>query len=233
MKRILALTLSLAMLAGLMTVSAGAAEGYAEGSDNVDYELIDGGEKHENQKNTNNGGGMIAGTGSNPTNYDEGESIASGTINVTASINDEGGSITHVYAVSINTTSLSFTYGNNATSYIWNPSKLQYDLVTGNGGDNGWSNSQSINVTNYSDLPVDVTAEYQAETGHEGISATFSGSNTLSLDAATDGITGTLGTGTKVGGTFTMSLTGTPGALADNTVIGTVTLTFSKPTTGG
>ena len=30
-----------------------------------------------------------------------------------------------------------------------------------------------------------------------------------------------------------MSLTGTPGALAADTTIGTVTLTFSKPTTGG
>lgn len=233
MKRILALTLSLAMLAGLMTVSAGAAEGYAEGSDNVDYELIDSGEKHENQKNTNNGGGMIAGTGSNPTNYDEGEAIASGTIDVTASINDREGSVTHVYAVSINTTSLSFTYGSGATSYIWNPSKLQYDVVTSSGGENGWSAGQSINVTNYSDLPVDVTAAYQADPGHESISASFSASNTLSLNAATDGITGTTGTGTKVDGTFTMSLTGTPGALAADTTIGTVTLTFSKPTAGG
>ena len=201
-----------------------------ENSDNVEYAGFN--DDHVDDKNTNNGGGMIAGTDLAPR-YDEDETIATGTIDVTASINDGEGSVTHVYAVSINTTSLSFTYGNNATSYIWNPSKLQYDLVTGSGGDNGWSGSQSISVTNYSDLPVDVTAAYQAETGHEGITASFSTSDTLSLDAATDGITGTSGTGTKVDGTFTMSLTGAPGALADNTVIGTVTLTFSKPTAGG
>ena len=114
MKRILALTLSLAMLAGLMTVSAGAAEGgYVENSDNVEYAGFN--DDHVYDKNTKNGGGIIAGTDLAPT-YDPNETIATGSVGVKGWTEMGAGSVTHVYAVSITTTELTFSYGSSGTS---------------------------------------------------------------------------------------------------------------------
>ena len=242
MKRILALTLSLAMLAGLMTVSAGAEGGYVEVSDNVEYAGIN--DDHADDQNTSNGGGMIAGTDAAPT-YDPNETIATGSVGVKGWTNMNEGSVTHVYAVSITTTELTFSYGTSGTSYIWDPSKLQY--VSQGTSDGGWQEKgQEILVTNYSDLPVDVTAEYASQPGFGAISGTITDTDdtnpdgTISLAAATTGIEENYsGIGTKVDGKFTLALSTTAGSTpalgtqASPSTIGTVTLTFKVPTTAG
>ena len=248
MKRILALTLSLAMLAGLMTVSAVAAESstlYNEGSSNVEYDATGPSGEHESHKNTSHGGGVVAGTGDNPTNYPEDDVIATGSVGVKGWTNTNPGSVTHVYAVSITTTELTFSYGNAGTSYIWDPSKLQY--VSQGTSDGGWQEKgQEILVTNYSDLPVDVTAEYASQPGFGAISGTITDTDdtnpdgTISLAAATTGIEENYsGIGTKVDGKFTLALSTTAGSTpalgtqASPSTIGTVTLTFKVPTTAG
>ena len=248
MKRILALTLSLAMLAGLMTVSAVAAESsstyYNEESRNVEYDATGADEEHENDKNTEHGGGMIAGTDDAPR-YTADETIATGSVDVKGWTNTNAGSVTHVYAVSITTTELTFSYGTSGTSLIWDPSKLQYvEAGTSTGGWQG--EGQEILVTNYSDLPVDVTAVYTPQPGFDAISGTITDTDdtnsdgTISLKAATAGIgSNYTGTGTKVDGKFTLALSTTGGSTpalgtqASPSNIGTVTLTFKVPTTAG
>lgn len=242
MKRILALTLSLAMLAGLMTVSAVAAESsptYNEASSHVTYDATGAGEEHANDKNTDNGG-MIAGTDTAPR-YTADETIATGSVGVKGWTNTDAGSVTHVYAVSITTTELTFSYGSSGTSYIWDPSSLTY--IQHGASSSEWNeDEQKIIVTNYSDLSVDVTAEYTPETAFSAVTGTITDTDgepddgTISLAAATGTISNYVGTGKKVDGSFTLSLSGTPAAMGssagDATTIGTVTLTFKVPAGG-
>lgn len=145
---------------------------------------------------------------------------------------------TNVYAVSIDTTELSFSYGGD-TSYIWNPEKQKYVIVTGSGASDGWRSSASaITITNYSDLPIDVDASFQKVVGiTDEITVSFTDSDQgttddskLSLAAAVT--TGTLGeTGTPKTGTFTVALSGTPTVPYTNTKLGTITLTIKVPGT--
>ncbi len=116
---------------------------------------------------------------------------------------------THVYAISYSATELTFTYQQGG-SRTWNPEKLQYDIA-GDGGQ--WNaQTQAITVTNYSDLPVDVTAAVGAntiETGNVTVTAEVTGQtgvSTLALASAYDGGT----TGTAKSGTFDVKIDGKP-----------------------
>lgn len=217
MKRVLTLFLALAMLAGVMTISAGAA-GYAgDDGSNVTYVTA--------ADNTAHGGGRQQG------NLAAGQTIGTSEIPVKVQI-AKATSTTSVYAVSVDKTELSFTYGSQ-TSYVWNPEKLQYDVVTS--GSNTWDPaSQTITVTNYSDLPIDVTADYNQEANYTGLTASFSSSDTqtgtLKLATASKGL-GQIGE--AVTGTFevTMSGTITTAIGTDPVKVGTITLTIKVPTT--
>ena len=221
MKRILAITMTLAMLMSLMTVGASAV--YDESSDNVEYNT----EVEGYSENTGHGGGV-----QQNTNYSAGTVIGTSKIPVEVTVN-QAGTTTHVYAVSIDVGELSYSYGSN-TDTIWNPDTLSYDVV--GDGDNWVNNTQKITVTNYSDLPVDVGASWQAATNHGNVTATVEvaagytgdGTSTLSLASA-------LATGletqnqARVGG-FDVTMSGNIGGITATTMtVGTITLTIKVP----
>ena len=220
MKKVLVSTLALAMLLGATTVANAA--GYAETSDNVTY-------SEGTTKNTEHGGGVKKGT------LDAGSTIGTGSVDVKISTGSES-TTTNVYAVSIDKTELSFSYG-GATSYIWNPEKQQYVIVTGSGTSTEWrSTASTIIITNYSDLPIDVEATFQKVediADNFTVSFTDTDENTksdskLSLAAAvtTDSLKET---GIPKVGAFTVALSGTPSVPYADTKLGTITLTIKVP----
>ena len=154
MKRILAITMTLAMLLGLMTIGASAT--YA--NDGTKPQYYDGTGVADEDKATEKG---TNGGGVNQTNeYGEGDTVAIGTGEVKVSSDTSQASITHVYAVNFSMPdSLSYTFG-TSTQYIWNPETLIYDVIQA--GENLWTSGGQgqITVRNYSDLPVDVTASF-------------------------------------------------------------------------
>lgn len=232
MKRILALTLSLAMLAGLMTVSAGAVPA-------VDNPYSD---QENSFTNLNNAGNTGNTTVDGPTNSLEHAGVVAGdpgdttigtaTGNVT--INTGGSSdTTHVWAVTYNMPELHFTYSTDGAR-IWNPETLRYETTSGTGT---WTGvSARIDVTNYSDLPVEVTATvnqtqetnvdldiYAADATADADTATFT------LASAADDMNNGVGTATT--NYFTLAVSGRPNGSYDTTgyvdgfQIATVTLT--------
>ena len=233
LKRIFAIALTLAMLVGVMTVSAAAA-GYVEASDNVTYDTTG----SHGTANTTHGGGVVQ----NPSGtaaYAAGDTIATGEVDVTFNMASES-TTTNVYAVSINTSELTFTYG-AGTTYTWNPEKLKYDIST-TGDDNLWTgNANVITVTNYSNLDVTAEASFEKDAGiTEEVTGTFAAAagtgaseagGILTLQSAARDITGHTGTGTASDGTFTLTLEGNlDSPYADGTTVGTITVTFKVPT---
>ena len=227
MKRVLAIVTALAMMVSLMTVAASAE--YSDDSSNVKYNTgVDG-----YTENVGHGGGVVQ-------KADETAGTTIGTSEVPVKVTVGTTTTTHVYAVSIDKTELSYTYGNNM-SMIWNPAKLAYDVVTGGDGSNWTKEEDTITVTNHSDLAVDVVAEWQAAPGHTGVSAEItaaaSGNNgtgsdsTLKLKSAL--MAGGEAQNTERTGTFTVVMSGTVGALGgtQSATIGTITLTIKVPTT--
>ena len=154
MKRILAITMTLAMLLGLMTIGASAT--YA--TDGTKPQYYDGTGVADEDKATEKG---TNGGGVNQTDeYGEGDTVAIGESAVNVTSNTDGASITHVYAVNFTMPdALTFTYG-SSSQYTWNPETMSYDM-TSPGTDN-WSadGKGTITVRNYSDLPVEVTASF-------------------------------------------------------------------------
>lgn len=221
MKKVLVSTLALAMLLGATTVANAA--GYVEASDNVIY-------SEKAIANTTEYGGGVK-----KEPLDKGDTIGTGSVDVKISTGDAG-KTTSVYAVSIDTTELSFSYG-GATSHIWNPEKQQYVIVKETGTPDKWnSDAPTITITNYSDLPIDVEALFEKAVGiTDPITASFTDSdeNTkddrkLSLKAAVE--TGKLdATGNPQTGTFTVVLSGTPTFAYADTKLGTITLTIKVP----
>ena len=220
MKKVLATTLALAMLLGTTTVAKAA--GYAEESDNVTY-------NEGTTANTDYGGGVQKGELTN------GSTIGTGSVDVKITTGNAS-TTTNVYAVSIDKTELSFSYGSD-TSYIWNPEEQKYVIVTGSGTSNEWSSTAStITITNYSDLPIDVEASFQKEADiTDEITVSFTDSDTdttndSKLSIATAVTTGNLGkTGNPKSGTFTITLSGTPTVPYANTKLGTISLTIKVP----
>jgi len=221
MKKVLVSTLALAMLLGATTVANAA--GYTDGSSHVTYN------SEKATANTDYGGGVQKGT------LTKGDTIGTGSVNVKISTGDAG-ETTNVYAVSIDKTELSFSYG-GATSHIWNPEKQKYVIVPGSDPSDEWiSNAPTIKITNYSDLPIDVEASFQREAGiTDDINASFTDTDPdttddrkLSIAAAVT--TGKLSeTGTPKTGIFTVALSGTPTFAYADTKLGTITLTIKVP----
>lgn len=251
MKRILALTLSLAMLAGLMTVSAVAAEPQYSGGKKPQY--YDGAgteEANEVSEKVTNGGGV------NWTNeYTEGDTIAIGESAVNVTSNTDGASITHVYAVNFTMPdALTFTYG-SSSQYTWNPETMSYDM-TSPGTDN-WSadGKGTITVRNYSDLPVEVTASFDttdqaSQLAGQNInvyfdtaSADFAGTDTtatVSLAAThtvvEDDVSQTLtnaNDATVQTGNIHFRIDGSLTTSANALKLGDIVLTFKVPAAGG
>lgn len=208
MKRNLIKVLAAVMLAGGMTVNV-----------NADYST------DENKIDTTNNAPNSA-TGNNGT-VASSETVGSKEIDVKV---QTGGSdtVTHVYAVSYDTTELNFTYGASA-GIVWNPVSLKYENASAAEG--GWTPaSQDINVTNYSDVDIKVDADTEVnenETGHITLTSSTD-SAALTLASAYDGGTPAISSeaGTSKTGTVTISISGVPaGSYSDGYhSVGTVTL---------
>lgn len=197
MKKLLSTTLALAMLAGAMTVSAGAVYSDGPNSFTSANNADNSGNQNIDPRPTNHldNAGIAATTG------EKDEPVGEATIPVKLQTGGAG-NITHVYAVTYDVTELNFTYG-KGSNIIWNPETLQYET---NGPGGGWGVSeQTITVTNYSDLPVKVTATVQNKTDN-GITFTPDGP----LELGTAAINGTTGTGKEQSGEIKVTATGTP-----------------------
>ncbi len=215
MKRILAITMALAMLVGAMTISAGAT--YKDDA------------KHLTADNAGNTGnyGVVS------DSYSASDTIGESTVPVKFD-NGVSGSITNVYAVSFTPSELSFTYGGGAR-YIWNPEDQEYETVTP-GGDTWTPVTNVITITNYSDLAVEIEAKFEKDTGiTEEVAATFTDSDTSTGDSklslASAVATNSLGaTGNPTSGTFTVTFEGALNTLYPNgTKLGDITLTLKVP----
>ena len=233
MKRILAITMTLAMLLGLMTIGASAAGNYpGDSASNVTYET--------GHTANGSGNGYVA-----DDTYAEEATIATGTVTVKGSVNNDGYTVVHVYAVGISQTELTYTYGSGSnTKYTWDPSQQKYVVSTDGGSEsNGWQEEgQSITVTNYSDLPVVATAQYTKT--NTSVTGTITDTDSSDSGSESDGIINLAtaiedpgdsysNTGTPTTGTFTLKLDGNPGAISSDATLGTLTITFTKPTSGG
>ena len=212
MKRILAITMTLAMLLGLMTIGASAT--YADDENRFTNDTAQTGNNNSGQPATDFADDTI---GSKDVD-----------VNITSTASD----YTNVYAITYSTTDLTFTY-QASSSYIWDPVKLQY-VSSGTSDGTGWLNDeQELTVTNYSDLPVDVAASYTAEsevydvTVAMGLTTAPTETSTVNMELG-DAIDKTPKTDTlyvKVSGTPNVS-----GLSAEK--IGTITLTVTKHVEG-
>lgn len=205
MKKVLATGMALAMLVGAMTGNAGAA--YSKSGNNFN---------EDNATNTSTAG-EVALTGAN------GEEIGSADVTVKLQTG-AAGAVTHVYAVSYDVKELTFVYGSSA-SKIWNPETLKYETV---GNTDGWTTkSQTINITNYSDLPVKVEATVNtlSDTG-----VSIDTPEALQLDSAAPADMAQ--TGEAKSGSLTFTMTGTPlGVYETASNIGTITLKVTNNVT--
>lgn len=211
MKKILATTLALAMLAGAMTVSAGATYKQDPNHFTTDTSGL-------NKDNA----GISANTAEDP--------ISEKTVTVNV-ITNQPGTTTNVYAVSYSATTLTFTYDMGGGK-VWNPEELKYEN-TGTGG--GWQANgvQELTVTNYSDLGVKVTAKVNqtdmAEEGAVTVTATKKGdvATEITLDSAYN--SGNPSASQATSGTFEVKVDGTPTyEYTTATKLAEITLTLEK-----
>ena len=126
-----------------------------------------------------------------------------------------GGAV--VYSVDIAWTDMSFTY-TGAGEGTWNPETHQYS----GSSEGAWTASNdSITVTNHSNVAVEATASYQAETGYESTTMTF-GNNEATVATAV---------GTEVASAPSATITVTPGGTlaesANGGKIGTITVSIA------
>lgn len=213
MKKVLVSTLALAMLVGAMTINAGAAYGEKYSTDGNYFNNPDNA-ANSTQKGT---------TAGNPQSE-------IGTAEVPVKIKTQDTTDTgYVWAVSYDVTELQFTYVPSGTK-IWNPDTLMYETpATGSWDQEG---KAEIKVTNYSNVPINVTAEVTqtVETGRVTLDiydkAATTGDQDIALDSA-DAVMNQ-GVGTATSGVFTFTITGTPLATYDDfTEIASVTLTVT------
>ena len=202
MKRIVTLVLALAMLAGALTVTAGAA--YL-----TDYTNIT----------------------ANTANNDDSAGIEAGTQDTTGTLIDtqdvtvkyqttSGGGLINVYAVSIDKTELTFTWSNSAST-IWNPETLAYETDNNTGS---WSNaSQDLTIYNYSDVKIKVeAANTNPTTEDSNVTVTVGGP--LELDAAYN----PSGDNEVKSGTISVTVDGTPTIAPGVRDLATITLNITR-----
>lgn len=223
MKKVLASTLALAMLLGTTTINAGAAtsSGYFPTSES---------NNHFTDDTARNSGDTATGNASNEHAGIEATSVTGDTItskDVTVKLTTGGTvSTTNVYAVTYDVTELTFTYSYGGTR-IWNPETLEYEYD--NSGVTGWNNNttRTINITNYSDLAVKVTAAAGAVSANGvtlAVKETTGQTNELTLGSAYSAGS----TNAATNGSFTVTVGGAPTGDYKGTEIAKITLTLSK-----
>lgn len=218
MKSNLVKVLAAVMLAGGMTVSV-----------NADYSE----DANKFTQDTANNTGPHGQTATEESD----ETVGSASIDVKLDTTGTGKTI-HVYGVSYSAAELTYTYG-ASKSLIWNPDSLTYEYVNDESGSNGWTDggSKEISVTNYSDLPIYVTATDNITDNGYGVYLTYeyksdvtSVSDKLALKSAFTGDSASLGTedADEQTGTITVKMNGTPVKQSNGqNAIGQITLTVT------
>lgn len=203
MKKILAISMALAMLASAMIVNAGAT--YKNDLNHLT----------EDTANNTDTAGKAAGI-SDTTNTTIGEQ----TVPVKVQTVSNGGT-TNVYAVSFSATEVTFTWNNSATT-IWNPETLKYETKNDSGS---WNKAtQSIAVNNYSDVGINVTPDTPTPTSADA-GVTLTVTDSLNLASAYDGTV----TGSVKSGNITVTVSGIPAnTYLDATKIADITLTVVR-----
>ena len=210
MKRILTLALALAMLAGVLTIPAGAT-----------YETVDTNHFTADDATNTDSAGTIATTAQDPIGSEDVivKVATTGTVNTT-----------NVYAITYSVTELTFTYNQGGTR-IWNPETLKYEN-SGTGG-NWDSETQEITVKNYSDLAVKVSAAVDqtgmAEEGNVTVTATKKGDTVteIQLESAYNSTMPSQSKATE--GVFEVKVAGTPvNEYGTATQMAKITLTVNK-----
>lgn len=123
-----------------------------------------------------------------------------------------------VYSVDVAWDSMEFTYTVTSEG-TWNPTTHKYDSAS----EGQWSqNNNTVKVTNHSNAKVSVAVTYDAESGYEGISGSFSnGSFQLATAEGTE-------VGSAPNQTATLTLSGKLDKSVDtSTKLGTATVTIT------
>ena len=79
---------------------------------------------------------------------------------ITIKINKSTGETTHVIALNVDVTSVEFTYHNQ--NKIWDPVTLDYKNSDSEA--EGWSNAETVIITNYSDVAMNLVAQVKLNT---------------------------------------------------------------------
>lgn len=145
---------------------------------------------------------------------------ASHDVTATYRADSSGGAGGTVYSVDITWGDMAFTY--TAEAGIWDPTNHTYTGAEGGAWAVDKEGGNTITVTNHSNADVTAVFNYAAASGFEGISGTFDNAS-LALESAV---------GTAVAeapkGTASLTLSGAlDSATADNTKIGTITVTLN------
>lgn len=145
---------------------------------------------------------------------------ASHDVKATYRADSSGGAGGTVYNVDITWGDMAFTY--TAAAGIWDPTNHTYTGAEGGAWAVDKEGGNTITVTNHSNADVTAVFNYAAASGFEGISGTFDNAS-LALESAV---------GTAVAeapkGTASLTLSGAlDSATADNTKIGTITVTLN------
>lgn len=208
MKRNLAKVLAAVMLVGGMTVNVNAVDNPYTGGDSKNINTKD------DAENTAHAGEVENSSG----NTLEKEIIVNFK-------NTTNSGIIHVYALSVDKSEVEFSY-NSSANLVWNPKDLKYESTNEEGS---WSsNTQSITVTNYSDIDVTVDPGIFNQVSENGnISVTLGGK--IDLKSAYN----QNGENQPTHGAISVTLTGEPeGVYPDLTSLGTFTLKVTKTVAG-
>lgn len=206
MKKILAMTMALALLLGVMSISVGATY-----LDDQNHFTAD-------DASNDDTAGTAVDTASDPIAEKD----------VTVKLTTSGTvALKHVYAVSYDVTEVSFTYNYGGTG-IWNPETLAYEYDDTSAVGWGADTTREIKITNYSDLGVKITAE-AGPVSANGVTldvkeTTGMTSNELTLNSAYNAG----GVNKETTGSFTVTVGGAPNGDYTDIAIATITLTLSK-----
>lgn len=145
--------------------------------------------------------------------------------------------ITPTYCVTVTWDSMAFTYKSDGASE-WDPESHTYegggDSYWTGGGEMGDSATSTITITNHSNVPVNVSCEYEAQnpgeyengTEYNGVTVDFTEPLVSELDAGTLENLGDDDNGNQT--TATVSVSGDPETSIEEGVVGTITITVDS-----
>lgn len=209
MKKLLSIILATSMVCAL-SVNASAAD-YVPGAEtNITGDTI----ISNNNVTSDNIADRKAGQDSNSFS-----SAAKNDIAVQANIS--AGAVKHVIAVSVDKTTLTYSY--TLASKVWDPVLLKY--VDSEAGSATWTD-QTITVTNYSDVGVSIKATYDNTAGDTTVTGRFKEGETQTIASAYNESSGSKASTA----TYTLQLNGQPHTVSANPTysLGTISMVVTK-----